>query len=200
MTWYVVDGMDGSGKTTSSDLIRTELERSGRKVLEITHPNQSCVFGRLAAKTLCMPGKIAELLSTLFYIIDVLHSLDVKKWHGKEYDDIIFVRYSMAAAYVPEFMCRFAYRVIESVLPVPEVKVFVDIKADVAMQRILARGEKLEVFETEEKLEATRAKMLSISDGWYVIDNSGTLESTREQTMKFLEGIRGIDEGSDPSV
>ncbi len=200
MTWYVVDGMDGSGKTTSSDLIRAELEKSGRKVLEITHPNPSCIFGRLAARTLCLPGKPAELMSTLLYVLDVLHSLNIRKWHGKEYDDIIFVRYSMAAAYMPDSLCKFMYRVIESVLPVPDVKIFVDIRADVAMQRILARGEELEVFETEDKLESTRAKMRSIAETWYIIDNSGTIESTREQTMKILEEVRRGDEGSDPSL
>ncbi len=191
MTWYVVDGMDGSGKTTSSDLIREELKASGRTVLEITHPNCDCVFGRWAARTLCVPGKAAQLLSTLLYILDVLHSLNIKKWHGKEYDDVIFVRYSMAAAYVPDRLCKPMYRIIEGVLPVPDVKIFVDIAPEVAMERILARGEQLEVFETEEKLASTRARMRSISDSWYVIDNSGTIDSTREQTMRILEQVRG---------
>ena len=191
MTWYAVDGMDGSGKTTSSDLIRKQLEESGRKVLEITHPNENCIFGRLAQKTLCIPGKLAESLSTLFYILDVLHSLDIKKWRGKGYDDVIFVRYSMAAAYMPEFACRKVYELIEKILPVPDVKVFVDIAPEVAMERILSRGEKLEVFETKEKLEKTRRKMLMLTDTWYVIDNSGTRENTEAQTRGILEKVRG---------
>jgi len=191
MTWYVVDGMDGSGKTTSSDLIRERLEARGRKVLEITHPNESCLFGRLAARTLCMHGKFAEKLSTLLYIIDVLHSLDVKRWHSKGYDDVIFVRYSMAAAYLPESLCSKAYEIIEKILPVPDVKVFVDIDAKVAMERILARGEELEMFETVEKLEETRRKMLSLTASWHVIDNSGTLENTVAQTEAFLDSLWG---------
>ncbi|MBQ3735983.1 MAG: thymidylate kinase [Candidatus Methanomethylophilaceae archaeon] len=191
MTWYAVDGMDGSGKTTSSDLIRERLEARGRKVLEITHPNESCIFGRLASKALCMRGKFAEKLSTLLYIIDVLHSLDVKRWRGKGYDDVIFVRYSMAAAYLPESLCVKAYEIIEKILPVPDVKVFVDIEPKVAMERILARGEELELFETEEKLEATRRKMHSIAGSWHVIDNSGTLENTVAQTEAFLDSLWG---------
>ena len=179
MTWYAVDGMDGSGKTTSSDLIRERLEARGRKVLEITHPNESCIFGRLASKALCMRGKFAEKLSTLLYIIDVLHSLDVKRWRGKGYDD------------VPESLCVKAYEIIEKILPVPDVKVFVDIEPKVAMERILARGEELELFETEEKLEATRRKMHSIAGSWHVIDNSGTLENTVAQTEAFLDSLWG---------
>ena len=191
MTWYVVDGMDGSGKTTSSDLISKQLEEEGRKVLEITHPNSEFFFGKLAARFLCVPGKIATLFSTLFYIFDVLHSLNHKKWHGKEYDDVIFVRYSMAAAYLPAFLCPVAYRIISKVLPVPDVKILVDIEPETAMQRIIDRGERLEVFETVDKLHSTRSKMLSISDGWFVIDNSGTRENTELQTEKVLAEVNG---------
>ena len=189
MTWYAVDGMDGSGKTTSSDLIRERLEARGRKVLEITHPNESCIFGRLASKALCMRGKFAEKLSTLLYIIDVLHSLDVKRWRGKGYDDVIFVRYSMAAAYLPESLCVKAYEIIEKILPVPDVKVFVDIEPKVAMERILARGEELELFETEEKLTKTREKMLILSNGWNIIDNTHGLEQTKESVEWILSEL-----------
>ena len=79
MTWYVVDGMDGSGKTTSSDLIRKQLEAEGRKVLEITHPNSDFFFGKLAARFLCVPGKIATLFSTFFYR---RYSRNLRIWQG----------------------------------------------------------------------------------------------------------------------
>ncbi len=189
MTWYVIDGMDGSGKTTSSDIVREHLQASGRKVLEITHPNTNCLAGRMAAKALRIPGKLGELLTTLLYILDVLHSLNYKKWHQKYYDDVIFVRYSMAAAYVPESMCKTVYRMIEAVLPVPDVKIFVDIDPQIAMKRILDRGEELEIFETDEKLNSTRRRMLSIADTWHVVDNSGTVENTRQQTLAVLEEV-----------
>lgn len=192
MVWYVVDGMDGSGKTTSSDLLRATLEKEGRKVLEITHPNVHCIFGRLAARCLCIPGTLAQSMSTLLYIFDVLHSLHIKKWYGRKYDDVIFVRYSMAAAYLPESACPAAYKVIEKVLPVPDVKIFVDIEPEVAMKRILERGEDLEVFETVEKLEKTRRKMRSISGSWNIIDNSGTREHTVEQTLSILNRVRDV--------
>jgi dTMP kinase len=190
MTWYAVDGMDGSGKTTSSDFIREQLTAEGRKVLEITHPNSETSYGRTAAKYLCLPGKGAVILSTVYYILDVLHSLRFKRKHGKEYDDIIFVRYSLAAAYMPESLCRPIYKIIEIVLPIPDVKIYVDIDPKIALQRIYERGEQLEVFETEEALEKTRRKMKLITDTWITIDNSGTPEHTKEQTAKILERVR----------
>ena len=190
MTWYAVDGMDGSGKTTSSDFIREPLISEGRKVLEITHPNSETSFGRTAAKYLLEEGKGAVMISTLYYILDVLHSLRVKRKHGKEYDDIIFVRYSLAAAYMPEKLCKPIYKLIEFVLPVPDVKIYVDVEPKIALDRILARGEALETFETEESLEKTRRRMKLITDSWITIDNSGTPEETHEQTRKILEMVR----------
>ena len=41
-------------------------------------------------------------------------------------------------------------------------------------------------IETDEKLNSTRRRMLSIADSWHVVDNSGTVESTREQTLAIL--------------
>jgi dTMP kinase len=191
MTWYAIDGMDGSGKTTSSDFIREQLTEEGRKVLEITHPNQGTPYGRKAAKYLLRDGKAAVMVSTFYYILDVLHSLRVKRKHGKEYDDIIFVRYSLAAAYLPERLCRLAYKLIEFMLPIPDVKIYVDVEPKIALERIYARGEELEMFETEEKLEKTRRRMRMITGSWTTVDNSGPPEGTREQTRKILQQVRG---------
>jgi dTMP kinase len=191
MVWYAIDGMDGSGKTTSSDFIREQLCSEGRKVLEITHPNSETSYGRTAEKYLCKEGKAAVMISTLYYILDVLHSLRYKRKHGKEYDDVIFVRYSLAAAYMPESLCRPVYKIIEFVLPVPEVKIYVDIEPEIALQRIYERGEQLETFETMEGLKKTRHRMSLITDTWLKVDNSGTPEETREQTMRILEKVRG---------
>ncbi|MBE6528742.1 MAG: thymidylate kinase [Thermoplasmata archaeon] len=189
MTWYAVDGMDGSGKTTSSDFIREQLISEGRRVLEITHPNTDTEYGRKAAKYLCKDGKLAVIMAGWYYIRDVLHSLKVKKKHQDEYDDVIFVRYSLAAAYLPSFLCKIGYRFIELVLPVPDVKIYVDVDPDTALERILARGEDLETFETSEKLRKTRSKMHGITGSWRVVDNSGTLENTLEQTRAILAEV-----------
>lgn len=189
MTWYVVDGMDGSGKTTSSDFIRIKLESKGRKVLEITHPNDDCWFGRKAAKFLTIDSKFSEIIATVFYILDVLNSLRIMKKKGKEYDDVIFVRYILAVAYLPEKLCPLGYRIFSKILPMPDVKIFVDVDGETAMKRILERGETLEIFETEEKLNKTRRKMQAITDGWIVIDNTKSKEYTEEQTSEILSSI-----------
>ena len=180
MTWYVVDGMDGSGKSTVGHLIEERMVAEDRKVLFLEHPNDSCRSGRLAHKYLLKNGKIAMLLSTTFYIFNVIHSLRFKRKHRKEYDDVIFVRYNMAVAYLPKCLIKVGYKVISFIFPKPDVSIFVDIDPKAAMERILARGGDLEMFETEEKLIKTRNKMLMLTKGWMIIDNTLGLEQTKE--------------------
>lgn len=190
MTWYVVDGMDGSGKSTVAELMKAQLESEGRKVLMITHPNDDCKAGIKASKYLHMKGKRAKLLSTYYYIKNVLHSLKIKKKVKDEYDDFIFVRYIMAVAYIPKCLNKIGYKFIAFVLPMPEVKVFVDIDPDTAMERILSRGEELEVFETKEELTKTRNKMLALTDGWIIIDNSRSYEQTVESVSWVMSELK----------
>ena len=196
MTWYVIDGMDGSGKSTAGTMLKSELESFGRYVLEVTHPNEQRILGRITDRFLRFPGgKFWELLATIFYIFDVLMSLIHVRRHGSMYDDIIFIRYSMAVAYVPKRMVRNTYRIVESILPVPDVKVFVDIEPQVALDRINSRGESLEVFETYERLSKVRGKMKMISHDWYIIDNSGSNQELRDQIRRLLS-LRSNNEGS----
>ena len=190
MTWYVVDGMDGSGKSTVGHLIEEKKVAQERKVLFMEHPNDSCRSGRLAHKYLLKDGKIAMLLSTTFYIFNVVHSLRFKRKHRKEYDDVIFVRYNMAVAYLPKCLIKAGYKVISFVFPKPDVSIFVDIDPQSAMERILARGGDLEMFETEEKLQKTREKMLMLTNGWAVIDNTRGLEQTKESVEWILSEMK----------
>ena len=189
MTWYVVDGMDGSGKSTVGHLIEESMVAKGRKVLFLEHPNDSCRSGRLAHKYLLKDGKFAMILSTTFYIFNVIHSLRFKRKHRKEYDDVIFVRYNMAVAYLPKRLIRSGYKFISFIFPKPDVSIFVDIDPESAMQRILSRGEELEMFETDEKLRKTREKMLILSDGWIIIDNTHGLEQTKDSVKWILSEI-----------
>ena len=183
MTWYVVDGMDGSGKTTAAGILREELEGRGRRVLVITHPNTDLRIGRLERALLQKEGKASMLLSTSLYIADILHSLAVMRVRRGRYDDVIFVRYIMAVAYLPDGLCGKAYAVISRVLPMPDVAILVDVDPETAMRRISGRGEDLEVFETVERLEVVRGRMLGLTDGWEVLDNGGDAEGLGAQVV-----------------
>lgn len=186
MTWYVVDGMDGSGKSTVAGIIADELGSRGRSVAVMTHPNRGTRVGRMELEMLRKEGKAALLASTALYILDVLHSIFLMKGRMRGYDDLVFVRYSMAVAYLPDRLCRPAYRVITAVLPKPDVSVLVDVDPETAMGRISDRGEELEVFETVERLDRVRVRMLSVSEGWIVLENTGDMGALEEEVRSHV--------------
>ena len=81
--WYVVDGMDGCGKSSAADFIKEHLEAKGRRVLLITHPNRDIKVGRKEAAWLLKEGTFAKLVATQYYIRDVIHSVRIMKKNGK---------------------------------------------------------------------------------------------------------------------
>ncbi len=190
--WYVVDGMDGCGKTSAADYIEGLLTAEGRRVLVITHPNKDIKVGQKEAAWLLKQGKFAKIVATQYYVRDVLHSVRVMKNNRKtqEYDDIIFVRYIMAVSYVPKSLCRLAYKFFKVMLPEPDVKFFIDVDAESALKRITSRGEELESFENIEDLTRTREKMLMfIPDNWFLVDNNGSFEDSKVQIDKYFTEI-----------
>ncbi len=191
--WYVVDGMDGCGKSSAADFIAGQLEAEGRKVLVITHPNKDIGVGRKEAAWLLKQGKFAKIVATQYYVRDVLHSVRVMKKNRKtqEYDDVIFVRYIMAVSYVPKGLCKLAYKFFKVMLPEPDVKFFIDVNAAEALRRITSRGEELESFENIEDLTKTRDKMIMfIPDNWFLVDNNGSFEESKTQIRNYLDGVK----------
>ena len=184
MTWYVVDGMDGCGKSTCADILCERLESKGRRVRVFTHPDVGCLFGRLERGFLLKEGKLCKILATAFFILDALDSVFKMRLSSKKYDDFIFVRYLMSVAYLPEDKYEKAYRVIKKLFPMPDEFILVDVDAETSMRRIESRGEDLEAFENMKDLRDTRRKMLSLSDGWFVVDNTRSLDDVR----KVIEG------------
>ncbi len=194
MVWYVLDGLDGSGKSTVAEILRDCCEDCERDVILLHHPSDS-IPGKISSRFLEGNGKFCEAFSALFFIIDVLQTLIGMRRLEKEYDDIIFVRYSMAAAYLPEHLALPAYKVIDALLPRPERMILVDVEPEVAMQRILKRGEELQVFESLPRLERVRERMLGLSHyGWEILDNSGDLGAAEEAVESLIASDPGLSD------
>jgi len=183
MRLIVVDGLDGCGKNVHADNIRRLLEGQREKVTIVSHPSGRS-FGRLSKKFLEDSGAGARLFATLFFTFDVLMSV---RWYRKQKTGtVIFVRYLLGTAYLPESLAPIGYRLFRNLLPFPDIALFIDIEPEVARRRIASRGHAPEMFETPEKLIATRkvAKSL-VAEEWVTIDNS----EDGERPFKEVEAI-----------
>ncbi|NLL95257.1 MAG: thymidylate kinase [Thermoplasmatales archaeon] len=188
MAWYAVDGMDGSGKSTVAEIVAEALESRGRRVLVVAHPDRGTFLGRVSARFLVSDSPVSAIGASLFYFLDMLQSVSSLKLRWRKYDDVLFVRYTMAVGYFPGKWSMKVNSFIRKILPFPDCAIFVDVDAATAMERITDRGEELQIFESEEKLASTRESMLSLCDGWIVLDNGGTVEELREAVERVVSG------------
>ena len=184
--WMVVDGLDGSGKSTVAGWIKEYYEARGDSVHVQVHPSDRRA-GRISRRALQERGPVMFIISTAFYVLDVLISVAKTRTEFRKYDDLIFVRYLMGTAYLPKRFARQGYEVFAKVLPVPERLLLVDIDPENALHRIARREDREEMFENLPSLTKCREKILMLSDGWRVLDNNRDPSVTRRMLNEQLE-------------
>jgi len=184
MRLIIVDGLDGVGKDTQAQLIKTRYEKKGERIVLRTHPSTDNYFGKKAKEALLGKGKIKKTEASIFYMMDVLRSIR-KYYKKKDVDTLIMVRYLVGTAYLPFRLAKIAYRFFENFVPISKYMFFLDASPEVMSKRIEERKEK-EMFETLDELEKVRAKALYLVKNWNIIDASGTIEDTFLRIEKVL--------------
>lgn len=184
--WIVVDGLDGSGKSTIAQWIREHYKAQGDSVYVQVHPSDRWA-GRFSRRALQERGPAMFVISTAFYVLDVLISVSKLRTEFRNYDDVVFVRYLMGTAYLPKRFARQGYGLFAKVLPVPERLLLVDISPENALRRMARRDDREEMFENLPSLTKCREKVLMLSEGWAVLDNNGDEADTRRRLDELLE-------------
>jgi len=172
MRFIIVDGLDGSGKTTQARLIEKKYHSRGESVILREHPSSDNPYGRKAKKALLGRGKINKIKASVYYAMDVIRS--VKKYNGTA-DNIIMVRYLMGVAYLPLPLARILYQFFCLILPTSEYMFFLDLEPEESIQRMSQRDSE-EMFENMDDLIKVRKKALKLAQGWHIINTSGTIE------------------------
>ena len=141
--FIAIDGLDGSGKSTAAANLASLLRSSGRDVVVVEHPGDT-IFGRMCRRLLLKSGKAAVVFSAAFLLCDMM-STGFKARRGGR--DVVAVRYTLSILYLPDSVSEFVHRVVESVLPAPDLSVLIDVDPCVALERVEARGEAEEIYE-----------------------------------------------------
>jgi dTMP kinase len=185
MRFYVIDGLDGSGKDTQAYRLKALLEKQGRPVVLRIHPTPDNAFGRISKRSLTKTGQFWRLVATFFYGLDVVRSVLLYA-HGDR--DVIFVRYTLACAYLPRFAIKPVYVIVNFALPKSANMFFLDVSPEEALRRIKNRGDNEEMFETLPHLEKNRNRALLILDNWKVVDGNVAPDEVFNQIVSTLSG------------
>ena len=199
--FIVFEGIDGSGKSTQIKLLAKRLKESGISCRETFEPT----YG-LVGKTLhdILSGKIKrdpKVTAALFVADRLDHLLNqddgvvesIEKGETVLCDRYYFSSYAYQSVDVPRDWVVMANAMAKAVLK-PDATIFIDIPADVAMERITKNRETTELYETKEKLENVRKGYLSAfelvkdEERIFVVDGTKSIEEIAKEIEEIVLG------------
>jgi len=198
--FIALEGIDGSGKSTQIAMLREYMEKRGRRVYETREPSdlrtgrtiRQYLTGELRADNRVIAALFVA--DRLEHILDGEEGLLKKKNDGYDIitDRYYFSSYAYQSVDMPMDWIISANSVAAELMK-PDVTIFIDIMPEEAMSRISANREGTELFETTDRLRATRDKYfeafrkLKESESVEIIDGSGDAETVHKLIVKTVE-------------
>ncbi|MDO5859788.1 deoxynucleoside kinase [Methanobrevibacter sp.] len=177
--FIVIDGLDGCGKDTQVNLLAEAYKSRGRDVTVRSHPCNDNKYGRKSKQALLKTGKFNHIKATIYFGLDAIRSVQMY-YYNKNTDVLIFSRYTMAVAYLPNMVDVIVYKIVSFVLPKSDCMFFLDVTPEESLRRIKSRNEQEEMFENIDALQKVRSKTSKVTYEWNVIpadDSPQTISS-----------------------
>ena len=188
-----LEGIDGCGKSTQSQLLMDEFEKNDEKTILLKEPTNG-KYGRklwemLSGKIEATTEEILEL-----FVMDRKEHVDQKINPALNEGKIVLMDryyYSTMAYQAAAGIDVKRIRKDNEFAPKPDIVLVFDLTADLAMKRV--RGHSVaDVFEKEEHLEKVRKAYLNLEDDPLVriIDATRTPEEIFDEVWKLVSEVR----------
>lgn len=190
--FIVIEGIDGTGKSTQAERLGKWFTAQGRDIVLSYEPTAG-PWGKKVRET-GATGRLSPEDELQYFLNDreqhVSELIAPSLAAGKV---VILDRYyfsTMAYQGLRGFDPQEIRRKNEVFAPIPDLLLIMDLDVDTALHRIGARGETANAFEKRENLERCREIFLSLKDEEFarVIEASGTLD---EITARVVEAVSG---------
>ncbi|MEI6177128.1 MAG: dTMP kinase [Verrucomicrobiota bacterium] len=189
-TFIVLDGIDGTGKSTQARRLGDWFISQGREVVISWEPTDGPWGAKLRASA--STGRLSREDELKYFLND-------RRQHVEE-----LIVPSLAAGKVVildrYYFSTMAYqgargldpaeirRLNEQFAPVPDLLLILDLDVDTALTRIGARGDIANEFEKRESLERCREIFLSLKDEPFtrIIDSTGSLDEVEARIRQAM--------------
>lgn len=165
--YIVLEGIDGSGKTTTCLAVAEILSQEGYKVLLLSEPSHSEIglFLRKQMKNI----SINQISLALLYAAD---SYDIQNSIKESYDFIISDRnYLSTVAYQMQYVDKEWLIALHQHLKKPEIVFYLNVSVEAALTRIKERNKSVDCFENVESLKVVKnnyEELVSTEQGFRV--------------------------------
>ncbi len=217
----VIEGLDGSGKSTQTALVREKIEQSGKAIKQIKLPDyesdsSALVRMYLAGEFGSNPSDVNTYATSLFYTVDRYANF-TKVWKDDYLNGTVILadRYTTSNAVhqmvkLPKDKWDEYLEWLEDIeynkvgIPKPDVVIFLDMPVDVSQRLMTERysgdEKKKDVHEANVAyLNACHESALYAADklGWFVVkcsdgNNPRSIEEINNDIFKEIKGIVGV--------
>jgi dTMP kinase len=201
--FIVIEGLDGAGTTTQARILAERLMREGRTVYLAHQPSDGPVgllirqilAGRAA--TTQADGKLGvvdERVMALLFAADRLDHLssqiDLRLARG---EDVLLDRYILSSlAYQGASVSHDFIGQVNRYARKPDLTIFLYVPAQVAFERVKARGSKLERYETPAQLQAIEreySRQVGTLASVVSVDGTRPIEAVAESCYAALKQL-----------
>ena len=199
-----LEGIDGVGKTTQSDLLEEFLRKAGRDVVRTLEPGGTELGQEIRHLLLHRKGDVAPRAEALLYAADRAHHVATKIRPALETGKVVITdRYldssvayqGVGRALKAEDVRAISMFAVEGLLP--HLTILLDLEASAASERRSTTGEAPDRLEREkiEFFEAVRQAFLDMAAAepqrWLVIDATQTVEAMQDQIRSRVSQLLG---------
>ena len=201
--FIVIEGVDGSGKSTQAKLLADYLRKKGRNVHHTAEPTETGLGGMVRDGLSGIYPRTREEMAAMFAADRVAHNVNPKngiKKHMEEGTDVVCDRY---------YYSSLAYQGVDGamewvmginlgcpVITKPDLCLFLDMDPEKCHERIHAGRTHFEIYEENAAMIAeTRRRygivfdMLKDRDNIAIIDSTGTIEEVFEQIKADIDKL-----------
>lgn len=187
--FIVIEGIDGTGKSTQVRRLGEWFEQQGREVVLSREPTDG-PWGKKLRES-AATGRLSPEDELQYFLKDRRQHVEEKIMPALESGKVVILdRYyfsTMAYQGARGFDPIEIRRINEEFAPVPDLLIILDLDVDTAHQRIGHRGDSTNEFEKKDSLQKCREIFLSLKNEPFarVIDSSGSLDEVAARILTF---------------